>query len=168
MLEIKASQVRKDLSYFGQLGKRGSGYDVLALRDKIAQILEIGRVIKACVVGMGNLGTALAAYKGFAALGIKLVAVFDNSPQKVGRKIRGFTCLDINQLDKEIKAHDIKLAILAVPSDSAQETAAKLEKSHIRAILNFTPVKLSLSRAVKVRSVDLATELKTLSFFMKD
>ena len=168
MLEIKGSQVRKDLSYFGKMGTRGSGYDIIYLRDKIAEILEINKEIRACVAGMGNLGSALAAYRGFSALGIKIIAVFDNSPQKVGRKVKGIPSLDISQLEKEIKANDIKLAILAVPSESAQETASKLEKSGIKAILNFTPVKLSLSKSVKVRNVDLATELKTLSFFMKE
>jgi redox-sensing transcriptional repressor len=165
LLEIRDSQVRKDLSYLGCLGKRGSGYDILTLRDKLAEVLEIKREIKACVVGMGNLGAALAAYRGFEALGIKIVAVFDNFPQKIGRKIRGHLCLDISNISKEVKSRNIKLAILAVPAEAAQETAIKLEKSQIKGLLNFTPVKLSLSRSVKVRNVDLASELKTLSFF---
>lgn len=167
MLEILASQVRKDLSYFGRLGKRGAGYDVLSLRDKIAQIMGIQNEITACVIGMGNLGSALAAYKGFKALGIKIVAVFDSSPQKIGHRIRGYLCFDVKDLQKIIKNNGIKIAILAVPSESAQETALKLEKYSIKAILNFTPVKLSLSKIVKVRNVDLASELKILSLFIK-
>lgn len=168
LLEIRDSQVRKDLSHLGSLGKRGSGYDILTLRDKLAEVLEIKREIKACVVGMGNLGAALAAYRGFEALGIRIVALFDNSPQKVGKKFRGSLCFDINDLAATIRSQGISLAILAVPADSAQETAMKLDKYGISAILNFTPVKLSLSKRVKVRNVDLATELKTLSFFIKE
>ncbi|MBU1026698.1 MAG: redox-sensing transcriptional repressor Rex [Candidatus Margulisbacteria bacterium] len=166
LLEIKDSQVRKDLSYFGQLGKRGSGYDVLALRDKIANILGIDKETNVCIVGMGNLGSALAAYKGFLALGFRIIAVFDNSKQKFGHKIKGYQCYDINQISKIIEENDIKIAILTVPAEAAQETAIKLEKAGIKAILNFTPVKLSLSKRTKISNVDLALELKTLSFFM--
>lgn len=166
LMEIRDSQVRKDLSYFGRLGKRGSGYDVLALRDKIADILGIAGESKVCIVGMGSLGSALASYKGFGALGFKIVAVFDNYRQKIGRKIRGHICQDIDQLDKIVPRAEIDIAILTVPAEAAHETAIKLEQSGIKAILNFTPVKLSLSRKVKISNVDLAMELKTLSFFI--
>ncbi|MFH1683749.1 MAG: redox-sensing transcriptional repressor Rex [Candidatus Margulisiibacteriota bacterium] len=168
LMEIRASQVRKDLSYFGRLGKRGTGYDVLTLRDKIAEILGIAKEIKACVVGMGSLGSALTTYKGFGALGFKIAAVLDNSKNKIGHKIRGHLCSDIKNLSRIIKENNIKIAILTVPAEAAQETALSLEDSGIKAILNFTPVKLSLSKKTKVSNVDLAQELKTLSFFMHD
>src|SRR3989339_1484001 len=129
LLEIRDSQVRKDLSYFGHLGKRGAGYDVILIRDKIAEILEVNKEIRACVVGLGNLGSALVAYKGFESMGIRIAAIFDNSPQKIGRKIRGLLCLDAKDIIKEIKKLDVKIAILAVPAESAQETAIKLEKT---------------------------------------
>ncbi|MBU0502729.1 MAG: redox-sensing transcriptional repressor Rex [Candidatus Margulisbacteria bacterium] len=167
MLEIKASQVRKDLSYFGKLGRKGAGYDVLSLRDKIAKILGIETKINVCIVGMGSLGSALAAYKGFEALGFKIEAVFDNSPAKIGHKLRGYNCYDIMNLAAIIKENNIKVAILTVPGKAAQETAIRLEKSDIKAILNFTPVKLSLSKKIKISNIDLAMELKTLSFFIK-
>jgi redox-sensing transcriptional repressor len=166
LIEIRDSQVRKDLSYFGRLGKRGSGYDVLDLRNKIADILGIAGESKVCIVGMGSLGSALAAYRGFGALGFKIVSVFDNSKQKIGRKIRGHQCCNISELNKLIPQKDIEIAILTVPAEAAHETAIQLEKSGIKAILNFTPVKLSLSKKVKISNVDLAMELKTLSFFI--
>ena len=166
MLEIRDSQVRKDLSYFGHLGKRGAGYDVLKLRDKIAEILGIEKEIKACVVGMGNLGSALSSYKGFEALGFKIAAVFDNSKKKAGHKIRGHLCHDSKNLDRIIQDNNIKIALLTVPAEAAQEIALCLEKAGVKAILNFTPVKLSLAKTTKVSNVDLAQELKTLSFFM--
>jgi len=166
MLEIRASQVRKDLSYFGHLGKRGAGYDVLALRDKIGEILGIKREINICIVGMGNLGSALAAYKGFAALGFQIVAVFDQAKNKIGHKLKGCHCYDIKDLTKIVTNHEIKIAILTVPAEAAQETAIRLANSGIKAILNFTPVKLSLPKKIKVSNIDLAMELKTLSFFM--
>jgi redox-sensing transcriptional repressor len=166
MLEIRASQVRKDLSYFGKLGRRGAGYDVLALRDRIAKILGIEQKARVCVVGMGNLGSALAAYKGFETLGFEISAVFDKNETKIGRKIRGSYCYDVADLSKIIKKNEIKIAILTVPSFAAQETAIYLIKSGIKGILNFTPVKLSLPKKVKISNVDLALELKTLSFFI--
>lgn len=166
LMGIKDSQVRKDLSYFGRLGKRGSGYDVIELRDKITDILGIAGESKVCIVGMGSLGSALAAYKGFGALGFKIISVFDNSKQKIGRRIRGHICCDVNDLKKVISRNDIDIAILTVPAEAAHETAVKLEQSGIKAILNFTPVKLSLSKKVKISNVDLAMELKTLSFFI--
>ena len=166
LLEIRASQVRKDLSYFGKLGKRGAGYDVLALRDRIANILGIKQKKRVCVVGMGNLGSALVAYKGFEALGFEISAVFDKNKNKIGHKIRGCYCYDVADLSKIIRKNDIKIAILTVPSSAAQETAIYLVKSGIKGILNFTPVKLSLAKKIKISNVDLALELKTLSFFI--
>jgi redox-sensing transcriptional repressor len=167
LMEIKDSQVRKDLSYFGRLGKRGAGYNVLDLRNKIAEILAIDEEKKACIVGMGNLGSALAAYKGFQALGFEIVAVFDNDKKKVGRRIKGYICKEIHDLRRTIKELSIEIAILTVPSEEAQETAHHLDECGIKAILNFAPIKLSLSKKIKVSNIDLAMELKTLSFFIK-
>lgn len=167
LMEIRASQVRKDLSYFGRLGKRGAGYDVLALRDKIAVILRIEKEIRACVVGMGSLGSALSTYKGFETLGFKVSAIFDNSKKKIGHKIRGKVCHDVKNLARVIRLNNIQIALLTVPAEAAQEIALRLEKANIKAILNFTPVKLTLSQRTKISNVDLAQELKTLSFFMR-
>ena len=166
LLEIRGSLVRKDLSYFGKLGKRGSGYDVLALRKRIAEILKIEKEKNVCIVGMGNLGSALATYKGFEALGFKIAAVFDKSDTKIGHKIRGHLCCNIADLAGIVCEEDIEIALLTVPAESAQETAISLQESGIKAILNFTPVKLSLSKKIKITNVDLAMELKTLSFFV--
>lgn len=165
LLEIRDSQVRKDLSYFGKLGKRGAGYNVLALHNKISKILELEKETNVCIVGMGSLGSALASYKGFATLGFNIKAIFDNSPQKIGHRLRGHTCDSIAKINKSIKINRIKIAILTVPAEAAQEIARLLEKSGIKAILNFTPVKLSLSKNIKVCNIDLARELKTISFF---
>lgn len=167
LMEIMDTQVRKDLSYFGKLGKRGAGYDVISLRNTIAGILGIKEKKRVCIVGMGNLGSALAAYKGFEALGFSVSAVFDNSLHKIGHRIKGHLCQDISKLARAVKANEIKIVLLTVPAESAQETALFLEKCGVKAILNFTPVKLSLSKHTKVRNIDLALELKTLSFFMK-
>ncbi|MFH1387531.1 MAG: redox-sensing transcriptional repressor Rex [bacterium] len=167
LMTIKPDQVRKDLSYFGRLGKRGAGYDVLLLRNKIAEILGIAKESKVCIVGMGSLGSAMAAYKGFETLGFKIVAVFDNSEIKIGRKIRGYYCYDIKQLDEVIKRGKISIAMLTVPTEAAKETATNLAKAGIKGIMNFSPVKLTLTGKIKVRNIDMAQELKTLSFFIE-
>ncbi|OGC22337.1 redox-sensing transcriptional repressor Rex [candidate division WOR-1 bacterium RIFOXYB2_FULL_42_35] len=166
ILEISAAQLRKDLSYFGKFGTQGAGYDVLALRDEIAKILGIDKERKVCIVGLGNLGLALLGYKGFASLGFVVTAIFDNSPQKIGRKIKGFACYDIKELIPVVKNNKIEIALLTVPSEAAQEVARRMEDAGIKAILNFTPVKLSLSKKIKINNVDLAAELKTLSYFL--
>lgn len=166
ILEISAAQLRKDLSYFGKFGTQGAGYDVLALRDEIAKILGIDKERKICIVGLGNLGLALLGYKGFASLGFSVAAIFDNSPAIIGRKIKGFACYDIKDLIPVVKKNTIEIALLTVPSEAAQEVARRMEDAGLKAVLNFTPVKLTLSKKVKVSNVDLAAELKTLSYFI--
>ena len=155
------------MSYFGKFGTQGSGYDVLELRDQISKILGIEKEHKVCIAGMGHLGQALVGYKGFADLGFKVAAVFDNSPHKIGKKIRGFVCQDIKELIKIVQKDKIEVAVLTVPAPSAQEVARRMEDAGIKAILNFTPVKLTLSRKIKINNVDLAAELKTLSFYIR-
>ena len=142
LLKINDSQVRKDLSYFGKLGKQGAGYGVASLSLTIAQILKLDQAQAVCIVGMGSLGSALAAYKGFGQLGLK-----------------------IDKLGSIIKSEKIEIALLTVPAEAAQEIAENLVAAGIKAILNFTPVKLFVTDKVMVNNVDLAVELKTLSFF---
>jgi len=167
ILETTPSQVRKDLSCFGRFGKSGSGYDVLELRDLIGKRLGFEKLRKVCIAGMGNLGVALAGYRGFEDLGLTIQAVFDSDPKKINRKFDGLVCRDIKEIAPVVKKNQIDMAVLTVPAGSAQEVARRLENAGIRAILNFTPVKLTLSSRVKVSNVDLAVELKTLSFFIR-
>jgi len=165
ILKINDSQVRKDLSYFGKLGKQGAGYEVNSLCTTIAKILKLDQAQAVCIVGMGSLGSALAAYKGFGQLGLKIAAVFDKSENKISHTIRGHLCHDIAKLAAVIKSEKIEIALLTVPAEAAQEIAENLVAAGIKAILNFTPVKLFVTDKVMVNNVDLAVELKTLSFF---
>lgn len=166
LLEIKPSQVRKDLSYFGEFGKKGRGYDVRELKGEIAKILGLEQGRRVAIVGMGNLGMALAAYKGFEVMGFQIVAIFDNSPNKIGKKYRGRICQSLSDFGRVAKQKKIEMAILTVPAESAQETAALVVSSGIKAILNFAPVHLNVPKDVRVNNVDLAMELKSLSFFV--
>lgn len=166
LLGVKPSQVRKDLSYFGEFGKSGTGYNVTELKKAIARILGLEQGRKVAIVGMGNLGMALASYKGFEVLGFKIVAIFDNSPHKIGKKYRGKICQPLEALPKVSKSEKIEMAILTVPQEAAQEVAAMVTSAGIKAILNFAPVHLNVPKNVRVNNVDLATELKSLSFFV--
>jgi len=166
LLEANPSQIRKDLSYFGGFGKTGTGYNVSELKKQIARILGLEQGRRVAIVGMGNLGMALAAYKGFEVLGFSVVALFDDSSRKIGKKYRGKVCLDIKGLAKIVRREKIEMAILTVPAEAAQEVAAMVVASGVKAILNFAPVHLNVPRHVRVSNVDLATELKSLSFFV--
>lgn len=166
LLEAKPSQIRKDLSYFGEFGKTGTGYNVPELKRQIAKILGLEQGRKVVIIGMGNLGMALTAYKGFEVLGFQVVAVFDNSSRKIGKKYRGRICQEMKNFAQAVKREKIEMAILTVPAEVAQEVAAAVVSAGIKAILNFAPVHLNVPKDVRVSNVDLASELKSLSFYV--
>ncbi len=165
-LDINPHQIRKDLSYFGKFGERGLGYRVEDLRDKIRRILGLGKIWNLCICGMGNLGSALLAYRGFKEMHLNIVAAFDNDAKKIGREFQGIRVYNPKSIPSVVKRLELDIAILAVPSFAAQETANKLINAGIRTILNFAPVKLNVPKNVKLRDVDLATELINLTYFL--
>ncbi|MCU0641032.1 MAG: redox-sensing transcriptional repressor Rex [Candidatus Margulisbacteria bacterium] len=166
MVGLKADQVRKDLSYFGAFGKTGFGYNVLELKNALARILGLERGRRVAIVGMGNLGLALVGYKGFEVLGFKIGAVFDNSPNKIGKKYRGRLCYNVKEFSAIAAQEGIEMVILTVPAEVVHEVTGAIVAAGIKAILNFSPVHLSVPKSVHVTNVDLATELKSLSYFV--
>lgn len=168
LLSLNPAQVRKDLSYFGTFGKPGEGYDVSLLAEKIAKILGIAEERRVVIIGAGNLGSALAAYRGFNVFGFRIVALFDINSHKVGKKIKGIPCYHIKDFEKFVRKEKIQMAVIAVTVESAQEIATLSVKSGIKAILNFAPVRLNVPLRVKVNNIDLALELKSLSYFLKN
>lgn len=166
LVALKPEQVRKDLSYFGRFGKTGTGYNVSELKNALAKILGLAVGRKVAIIGMGNLGLALAGYKGFEVLGLKIVAIFDNSPAKIGKKYRGRICLDVKSLGRAVREQGIEMAVLAVPAEVVQEVTQLAVGAGIKALLNFAPVNLRVPRQVRVSNVDLAAELKSLSFWV--
>lgn len=166
LLSLNPAQVRKDLSYFGTFGKRGAGYNVSLLVAEIAKILGISEERRVVIVGAGNLGSALAAYRGFNVFGFKICALFDGDANKIGKKIKGILCHNIKDFINFVRTEKVEMAVIAVPSEFAQETAGLVVKSGIKAILNFAPVRLNVPNSVKVDNVDLALELKSLSYFL--
>lgn len=165
ILGMKDSQVRKDLSYFGKFGVRGEGYRVDSLSREILHILGLEKGRRVCLIGMGNLGSALAAYKGFSDFGFEIRAVFDSNPGKIGKNIRGHHCYPASEIKKIVKKEGVELAILTVPLEQAQLAANLVVEAGVKAILNFAPVRLNVPPQIRVDNVDLAMELKKLSYF---
>jgi redox-sensing transcriptional repressor len=163
-LGLTDAQVRKDLAYFGQFGHPGIGYRVDDLIAQVRHILGTDKVWNVLLVGAGNLGRALLAYRGFSSKGFRLVAVFDNDPSKVGKRLGTFTVEPIDQLEETIRRESIRLAMLAVPADVAQEVADQLIDAGIRGLLNFAPVSITVPPHIALNSVDLAVQLEQLSF----
>ncbi len=165
---IDAAQFRKDLSYFGEFGRPGIGYSVSGLYQKIASILKIEKEQPVLLVGAGNLGSAIVGYPGLGASNFKIVAVFDNNPKKIGRRLWNIEIQDVNELIKTNARLKASLAILAVPASAAQEVAELLVKANVRCILNFAPVTLRLPKEVTVRNADFVQGLTVLSYYQVD
>ena len=165
---VKASQVRKDLSYFGEFGRRGLGYEVPKLRLHVQDILGVRHRRPAVVIGAGNLGTALTRYTGFPAHGFEIVAVYDSDPARVGHRLGSLRVSAIADLPDTVEYLGIQIAILTVPEHAAQEVADFVIRAGIKAIVNFAPLLLTVPPDVHVRNVDLARELETLCFYLPE
>lgn len=163
-LGLTDAQVRKDLAYFGQFGHPGIGYRVDDLIQQVKRILGTDRVWNVLLVGAGNLGRALSAYKGFSSKGFQLIAVFDNDPSKVGRKLGAFTVQSIEEMPAIVQKQNVKLAIISVPADHAQDVADGLIAAGVRGILNFAPVSITVPPDIALNTVDVAVQLEQLSF----
>ncbi|MFN3649118.1 MAG: redox-sensing transcriptional repressor Rex [Armatimonadota bacterium] len=156
---VSAAQFRKDLSYFGEFGKRGIGYNVKELHARIAQLLNIDEEQNVLLVGAGHLGSALIAYPGWRAYRFKIAAVFDRDPERIGSTIRRLTIHDIAELEAVNRTVGARIAILAIPAWEAQGIAERLVASGIRGIINFAPIKLQVPEKVVVREVCFICEL---------
>lgn len=163
-LRLTDAQVRKDLAYFGQFGHPGIGYRVGDLIAELRRVLGTDKTWNVLLVGVGNLGRALLSYRGFQSKGFELVAIFDDDPQKVGKRLGQFDVLPMSGLADTINRLQIRLAMMAVPADHAQRVADVLIDTGIRGILNFAPVSLSVPPNVAVSTVDVAVQLEQLSF----
>jgi redox-sensing transcriptional repressor len=165
---VKPTQLRKDLTYFGQFGTRGLGYDVAALNKKLDEVLGTTRLQPVILAGAGNLGTALLGYnEGFAKEGFEIVATFDAQPRRRRVGTRNVDVRPIAELAAFVQEHGIKMAIVAVPGTAAQEVVNGLVAAGIQAVLNFAPIILQVPPHVVVNNVDLAIELENLSYFIR-
>ncbi len=163
---LNSAQVRKDLAYFGEFGVRGIGYYVSGLKAELQRILGLDREWAVALVGFGNLGSALFHYKGFGRQGFRIAVVIDDDPAKIGREIDTVPIVSSRDMAREIKARGIQIAIVAVPPEAAQTVTEQLVAAGIKAVLNFAPTRLRVTRDVRLKNVDLSIELETLSFYL--
>ena len=165
-LRMTSAQLRRDLASFGQFGVRGVGYGVKELRAEVERILGLDRTLRVVILGAGNLGNALADYPGFRGGGLKVVALLDIDPEKVGRETRGGVPIyHLDELDRVV-SDGIDVGIVAVPAETAQNVVDCLVNANVRAILNFAPVRPRVPKGFRCNSVDLKLELESLSFFL--
>lgn len=161
---VVPAQIRKDLSYFGEFGKPGIGYDVHHLLLRLTEIMQLDREQRVAIVGAGNLGAALAGYAGFAQSPFRIVGLFDNNFSKIGRMLWNLEILDLERLPDLNQHMRANVGIIAVPAEAAQEVADRLAEAGIRAILNFAPTLIEAPSGVAVRNVDLTRELEVLCY----
>ncbi|MBO2943143.1 redox-sensing transcriptional repressor Rex [Paenibacillus sp. F411] len=165
-LDLNPAQIRKDLAYFGDFGRKGIGYDVIYLIEKIRQILKLDQQINVVLVGAGNLGHALSNYNAFLKDNMKIVAVFDAHTAKVGTRINNLTVLPMEELSDTIQKLSIRIGIITVPDIEAQNVADMLVAAGIEAILNFAPVILKAPSHIRIHTADFTTDLQSLAYYL--
>ena len=164
---VKSAQLRKDLAHFGQFGTRGLGYSVDALIEVITGVLGTSSLLPVILVGVGNLGSALLKYSGFNREGFEISAAFESDQNRLKTVVADIPVMNVSQMTQYVKDNDVKIAIIAVPAETAQEVANALVNSGVQAFLNFSSTLLKTPDNVIVNSVDLALELEHLSYFVK-
>ncbi len=164
---VNAAKVRKDLSYLGSYGTRGVGYDVEYLLYQITRELGLTQDWPTALVGIGNLGRALASYKGFSERGFRITALFDADDNVIGEEVGGFIVRHIDELKEAVTEEGLCIGIISTPPVAAQEVAEKLVDAGIKSILNFAPCHVIVAPDVNVRKVDLSVELQILSFYQQ-
>jgi len=164
---VTAAKVRKDLSYLGSYGTRGVGYDVEHLVREVSRELGLTHDWPVAILGIGNLGRALANYRGFSARGFHVVALVDADPAQVGTRVGDLTVEPVEALDALVADRQVAIGVIATPADAAQGVADRLVAAGVRAILNFAPAVVVVPPEVSLRKVDLATELQILSFYQQ-
>ena len=164
---ISAAQIRKDFSQFGEFGKQGTGYSIPFLIERLEDILKVNLVWDIALVGIGDLGHAIARYQGFANRGFKIAVVFDNDPARIGTKIGNFIVQDSAQIITIVQNLGIKVAMLTVPASAAQSVAETLVKAGVTAILNYAPIVLNLPPRIRVEYIDPIIQLQHMTFYLQ-
>lgn len=165
-LGISAAQIRKDLSQFGEFGKQGTGYQIGYLVEQLRNILHVNRDWNVAVIGAGDIGSAVARYKGFANRGFCVTLIFDSDPRKVGSKVGEFTIQHTSEMSEAIQRAGIKIAMIAVPASHAQEVADELIQAGVKAILNYAPLSINVPLDVYVQYIDPAIHLQRMTYYL--
>jgi redox-sensing transcriptional repressor len=162
---VNSAKVRKDLSYLGSYGTRGVGYDVAYLIHQVRRVLGLTQDWAVLIAGVGNLGQALANYRGFGERGFRIVALVDADPGKVGTDVGGIRVESVDRMPALVRQHDVAIGIICTPGAAAQEASDRMVAAGIRSILNFAPAVISVPVGVSLRKVDLSIELQILGFY---
>jgi redox-sensing transcriptional repressor len=165
-LGVSAAQIRRDLSYFGEFGKQGKGYNVAYLLDQITSILNLDHEWPMALVGVGHLGRALLHYEGLIQQGFCIKALFDHNPVKVGKKIGDLPIHGMEDMPAVLKRENIQMAIMAVPARGAQEAADALVAAGVRAILNYAPIIVQVPAYVRIRHIDPVVALQSMTYYL--
>ena len=165
-LDITPEQIRKDLATFGQFGRKGIGYDVSELKERISNILGLHNHWRLAIVGVGHLGGALANYVNFASLGFSVVALLDRDEKIIGNRVNGIAVCDTAHMNEIISANKVDIGVITVPAAEAQSVADMLVAAGVKGIWNFAPTKLSVPANVPLVNEDLSVGLSALSYHM--
>jgi len=167
-LGISSAQIRKDLSHFGGFGKQGTGYQIEYLQEKLRKVLHIDREWEVALIGVGDLGKAIAHYRGFSDRGFHIACLFDSAPDKIGQIIGEFTVQPITELRAAIESQHIRLAMVAVPAEHAQEVADILVNAGVKGILNYAPINLTVPSTVQVQYIDPVVGLQRMTYYLEE
>ena len=168
LLGISPAIIRKDLNYFGGFGKQGVGYQIKELKETLKTILGLDGTWNVGVIGLGRLGNAIATYKGFANAGFRIVALFDTNKSLHGNKIGRITIQPLEELERSIKTRNIKIAIIATPSNQSQNVVNKLVASNIKCILNYSQSSPKVPDGIILKPVDPISTLQSMAFHLKN
>jgi redox-sensing transcriptional repressor len=165
-LGISSAQIRKDLSQFGEFGKQGTGYSIDYLTEQLKRILRVNQTWDVALIGVGDLGRAVANYAGFLDRGFRVVAIYDNDPRKIGLKVGPFVIRDAAKLVQDMREQRIRVAMLAVPVVEAQTVTDRLVEGGVRAILCYAPTAISVPRSVRVQYIDPVLHLQRMTYYI--
>jgi redox-sensing transcriptional repressor len=165
-LGISSAQIRKDLSQFGEFGKQGTGYNIVYLSDQLRRILKVDRIWDVALVGIGDLGRAIAHYAGFVDRGYRVVALFDNDPEKVGTQIGPLTVDPTQRIIEVVRTKRIAVAMLAVPRDAAQEVTDQVVEAGVHAILCYAPTSVQVPKGIHVQYIDPVLHMQRMTYYL--
>jgi redox-sensing transcriptional repressor len=163
---VTAAQIRRDFTYFGRFGKQGKGYNIETLADGIQRVLKLDQCWDVALVGFGQLGRAIAHYRGFESNSFRIAAIFARNPRHIGSQVNGVVVMDEAVMPRVIPEHGIRIGIIAVPADNSQEVADRLVESGVQAILNYAPAILRVPDHVRVREIDPTSALQSLTYYL--
>lgn len=166
-LGISSAQIRKDLSHFGEFGKQGTGYHIKYLIEQLQQILHLTQEWPVALIGAGYLGHAIAHYNGFQHRGFRIAWIFDNDPNKIGQNMNGLIVQPIEKLEKIIQENQVKIAIIVVPANVAQEITNRLVAAGVEAILSYAPINLNVPPHVRVSYSDPVVQMQQMTYYLK-